>query len=143
MPHNDEERLRELFSLVTPQDLRFRFFGGIGKVSHERLVAMTRFDHRSTENYLVFAGDTNILIASAMMACDASWLKAEVAIAVNAQYKNRGRCIGVASYVADEARAKGVRTLQSIERREHHDAVRLEQEQGLWPNLLKEMQRWF
>jgi len=54
---------------------------------------------------------------------------------------------GVASelllYVADEARAKGVRTLQSIERREHHDAVRLEQEQGLWPNLLKEMQRWF
>ncbi|UZX45143.1 hypothetical protein A6U84_25255 (plasmid) [Agrobacterium sp. 13-2099-1-2] len=86
-----------MFSLVTPQDLRFRFFGGIGKVSHERLVAMTRFDHRSTENYLVFAGDTNILIASAMMACDASGLKAEVAIAVNAQYKNRGRCIGVAS----------------------------------------------
>jgi len=95
VPHNDEERLRELFSLVTPQDLRFRFFGGIGKVSHERLVATTRFDHRSTENYLVFAGDTNILIASAMMACDASWLKAEVAIAVNAQYKNRGRCFGM------------------------------------------------
>ncbi|UXT00101.1 GNAT family N-acetyltransferase (plasmid) [Agrobacterium tumefaciens] len=127
---NDEERLRELFSHVTRQDLRFRFFGGISEVSHERLVAMTHVDHRSTENYLVFASDTNILIASAMMACDASGLKAEVAIAVHEQYKNRGVAWELLRYVADEARAKGVRTLQSIESREHHDAVRLEQEQG-------------
>ncbi|WCK69270.1 GNAT family N-acetyltransferase [Agrobacterium tumefaciens] len=91
---------------------------------------MTHVDHRSTENYLVFASDTNILIASAMMACDASGLKAEVAIAVHEQYKNRGVAWELLRYVADEARAKGVRTLQSIESREHHDAVRLEQEQG-------------
>lgn len=128
--NDDEPRLAELFKHVTPQDLRFRFLGGIGEVSHERLVAMTRVDHRLTENYLAFVAGTDILIASAMLACDVSGVKAEVAIAVHADYKNRGVAWELLRFVSDQAREKGVRTLQAIESRDHHDAVKLEAEQG-------------
>lgn len=127
---DDEPRLAELFKHVTPQDLRFRFLGGIGEVSHERLVAMTRVDHRLTENYLAFVAGTDILIASAMLACDVSGEKAEIAIAVHADYKNRGVAWELLGFLSDKAREKGVRTLQSIESRDHHDAVKLEEEQG-------------
>ncbi len=127
---DDEPRLAELFKHVTPQDRRFRFLGGIGEVSHERLIAMTRVDHRLTENYLAFVAGTDILIASAMLACDVSGEKAEVAIAVHAEYKNRGVAWELLGFVSDQAREKGVRTLQAIESRDHHDAVKLEEEQG-------------
>ena len=49
---------------------RFRFLGGVREVSHERLVAMTRVDHRATEHFLAFAEDSGTIIAAAMVACD-------------------------------------------------------------------------
>ncbi|QCL97421.1 GNAT family N-acetyltransferase [Agrobacterium tumefaciens] len=128
--NDDEPHLAELFRHVTPQDLRFRFFGGIGEVSHERLASMTLVDHRLTENYLAFLEGTNTLVASALLACDDAEKKAEVAIVVHGEYKNKGVAWELLRYVSNRAREKGVQTLQSIENRNHIDAVRLEQEQG-------------
>ena len=66
----DEAALAEFFRHVTPEDLRFRFLGGMKEVSHDRLVAMTQVDHHKTENFLAFADSGKSIIATAMLACD-------------------------------------------------------------------------
>lgn len=128
--HDDEQVLAEFFKHLTPQDLRFRFLGGIQEVSHERLISMTHVDHRRTENFLVFSEGGKVLIASAMLARNSSGTEAEVAIAVHADYRHKGVAWEMLRHVARDAEAKGVKILQSIESRENHEAIELEREQG-------------
>jgi GNAT superfamily N-acetyltransferase len=126
---DDEAPLAHFFAHVTPKDLRFRFLGGVREVSHERLVAMTHVDHRLTENFLALA-DGKIIVATAMLACDASMDKAEVAISVRADYKHKGVAWELLRHVARYAQAKGIKALESIESRENLEAIELEREQG-------------
>jgi threonine dehydrogenase-like Zn-dependent dehydrogenase/GNAT superfamily N-acetyltransferase len=132
---DDEAALAEFFSHVTPEDLRFRFLGGVREVSHERLAAMTHVDHRLTENFLAFAEDGTTVVATAMLACDASLEKGEVAISVRADYKHKGVAWELLRHVARYAEAKGVKALESIESRENHEAIELEREQGFVAGL--------
>lgn len=127
---DDEAALAEFFTHVTPEDLRFRFLGGVKEVSHERLVAMTHVDHRLTENFLACVDGGKTIIATAILACDASLDKGEVAISVRADYKHKGVAWELLRHVARYAEAKGVKALESIESRENHEAIELEREQG-------------
>jgi len=126
----DEPLLTEFFRHVTPEDLRFRFLGGVRDVSHERLLAMTKVDHVATENFLAFAGGGDAVVATAMVACDPSLTKAEVAISVRADDKHKGVGWEMLRHVARYARSRGIRTLESLESRENHEAIELEREQG-------------
>ncbi|WP_244491157.1 GNAT family N-acetyltransferase [Paramesorhizobium deserti] len=126
----DEAALAEFFAHVTPEDLRFRFLGAMKEVSHDRIVAMTQVDHQRTENFLAFTEEGKTVIATAMLACDPALEKGEVAISVRAEYRNRGVGWELLRLVAQYAEAKGVKTLESIENRENHDAIELEREQG-------------
>ena len=126
----DEAALAEFFRHVTPEDLRFRFLGGVREVSHDRLVAMTQVDHHQTENFLAFAEDRKSIIATAMLACDDSVAKGEVAISVGAEYKHNGVGWELLRHIARYAEAKGVKTLELIESRQNHEAIELEREQG-------------
>jgi GNAT superfamily N-acetyltransferase len=126
----DEAALAEFFRHVTPEDLRFRFLGGIREVSHDRLVAMTQVDHHQTENFLAFADGGKSIIATGMLACDDAREKGEVAISVRAEYKHKGVGWELLRHIARHAEATGVRTLESIENRNNHEAIELEREQG-------------
>jgi threonine dehydrogenase-like Zn-dependent dehydrogenase/GNAT superfamily N-acetyltransferase len=126
----DRKLLEEFFAHVSAEDLRFRFLGGMHEVSQERLVAMTDIDHELTENFLAFAGDGKTVVATAMAACDPSMTRAEVAISVRADYKHKGVAWELLRHVARYAEARGVRSLESIESRENHEAIELEREQG-------------
>lgn len=127
---DDEAALVDFFKHVTPEDLRFRFLGGVREVSHERLVAMTQVDHKQTESFLAFAKDAKAIIATAMLACDAALEKGEVAISVRGEYKHKGVGWELLKHIAGYAEAKGVKTLESIENRQNHEAIELEREQG-------------
>jgi len=127
---DDETRLKEFFRHVTPEDLRFRFLGGVREVSRERIVAMTQVDHRLTENFLAFADGGQVVVATAMVACDESMTRAEVAISVRGDYKHRGVAWELLRHVARYASAQGIKVLESIESRENHEAIELELEQG-------------
>lgn len=126
----DEALLAAFFAHVTPADLRFRFLGGLREVSRERLLAMTMVDHRATEHFLAFAGDDEAIAATAMVACDPSMTKAEVAISVSAEHKHKGIAWELLRHVARYAQACGVTALESIESRENHEAIALERQQG-------------
>jgi N-acetylglutamate synthase-like GNAT family acetyltransferase len=127
---NDEAALAEFFTHVAKEDLRFRFLSGLNQVDHARITAMTNIDHRRTENFLAVDPDNNAIIASAMLATDPTGKRAEVAMAIRADYKNRGASWTLLDYVARQAKARGVKALESIETRDHHAAIELEREMG-------------
>jgi N-acetylglutamate synthase-like GNAT family acetyltransferase len=126
----DEVALGAFFEGVTQEDMRFRFLTALKTVSHERLVSMTNVDHRQTENFLAFAKDRPEIIASAMLACTPDMTKGEVAIAILPEFKHKGLSWELLAHVAHFAEAKGVKTLESIESREHHAAIELERDMG-------------
>ncbi|MEW9612863.1 GNAT family N-acetyltransferase [Shinella sp. S4-D37] len=126
----DEPLLAEFFRHVTPEDLRFRFLGGVREVSHERLLAMTKVDHVATEHFLAFAGGSDAIVAAAMIACDPSMTKAEVAISVRADDRHKGVGWEMLRHAAHYAQSRDVSTLESLESRENHEAIELEREQG-------------
>lgn len=126
----DEAVLAEFFTHVTQDDLRFRFLSGAPRVTHDQIVAMTHVDHRQTENYLAFTENGSVLVATAMFACNSSLKRAEVAIAIRGDYKARGMGWELLHYVADAAAARGVSTIESIESRENHAAIEVEENLG-------------
>ena len=78
--------------------------------------------------YLAFDGDT--LIATAMLAADSEMERAEVAISIREDYKNRGLGWTLLDHVAHAAAAKGIKFLESIESRDNVEAIALEKEMG-------------
>ena len=126
----DEAGLTAFFTHVTPDDLRFRFLSAISHVGPDQIERLTHVDHRGTENFLAFDADHGTLVATAMMASDAALDTAEVAIAIHADYKHRGIGWTLLEHVTRFAKSRGIKTLQSIESRENHQAIELEREMG-------------
>lgn len=124
----DEDALKEFFRHVTAEDLRFRFLSGLDHVREAQLAPLTHADHKHSESYLAFDGET--LVASAVLAADGTMDTAEVAIVIRSDYKGRGIGWTLLDYVARCARLKGVRKLQSIESNDNHAAIELEREMG-------------
>ncbi len=127
---SDASALSAFFDQVTPEDLRFRFLSGMRHVSDERIQAMTDVDHQKTENFLAFDPDTMQIIASGMLAADDSLTRAEVAISILPDYKQRGISWTLLNHMARFAEAKGIKSIESLESRSNHVAIELEREMG-------------
>lgn len=125
---DDEPRLAEFFSEVSPEDLRFRFLSAVHEVGHERLVAMTQIDYRRAMHFLAFAGD--VLVASAFLVSDPDRERAELAISVRAGWKGKGISWSLLQHVLRYADAEGIGSVESLESGENHAALRLEREMG-------------
>lgn len=127
---NDDAILNDFFHRVRPEDLRFRFLTGMKEVSAARIHDMTHVDHRATETYIAFLdGDSNA-VATAMLARDAKAERGEVAISVRADRRGQGIGWELLSFVARQAAARGMKTIQSMESRENHDAIAVERDMG-------------
>lgn len=127
---NDEPALAEFFAHVEKDDLRFRFLSGVSTVGHHLLAMMTNVDHDRTENILAFDTDGKTIIASAMLAADEDGKRAEVAMAIREDFKQKGISWTLLEYIVQIARAKGIKILESIEARNHHEAIDMEREMG-------------
>lgn len=126
----DEALLEAFFGRVTPDDLRFRFLSPVRKPGHDLIAPLVQVDHKTTENFLAFAEDGETLVATAMIAAEPSLERAEVASAVRADFKHRGVGWSLLQLVADYARARGIKAIESIEARDNREAIGLEQEMG-------------
>lgn len=126
----DERILADFFAHVTPEDLRFRFLGGMSEVSHERLMDMVRVDHVTKETFVAAVADGTTVAAVAMLACDAAMTHGEIAISVRSGFKHLGVGWEMLRYVVRRAEAMGVRSVECVESRENHEAIELEREQG-------------
>lgn len=126
----DEALLETFFSRVLPEDLRFRFLTAVRNPGHDLVAPLVEVDHTTTENFLAFAEDGDTLVATAMIAADPSLERAEVAIAVRADFKHKGVGWSLLDLVADYARARGIKAIESIECRDNREAISLEKEMG-------------
>lgn len=127
---SDETELGTLFQHVDVDDLRFRFLSAIHKVGHDQLKALVTVDHEHVENFLAFDIASGRMIATAMLAADETLSCAEVALAIRSDYKRLGISWTLLDHVAAFAQAKGIRTLESIESRDNHQAINLERARG-------------
>lgn len=125
----DEAALADCFAHVAPDDMRFRFLTACKDVGHDRLVAMTDIDHDHVENFLAVLPDGTV-IASALISVDDGGERAEVAVAIRADYRARGVGWTLLDHVAHYVEARGVKVLESYESAENHAAITLEREMG-------------
>lgn len=126
----DDGTIKEFFSHVSRADLRFRFLTGLNEVSSDQISMLTHPDHLFSESFLVFTADGSMMVASGMLACDTAFDHGEVAIAVREDHKRQGIGWELLAHIARSAEAKGLRTLESIESRDNHDAIELERDMG-------------
>ena len=128
----DEKLVERFFAGLSHDDLRFRFLTPLAKPCGSLLEALVAVDHVRTEDFLVFteADGEKPLIASAMLAADPSMERAEVAIAVRPEYKGRGVGWTLLDFIARDAKARGIRILESVECRDNRAAIALETEMG-------------
>ncbi|MGZ8336645.1 MAG: N-acetyltransferase family protein [Allosphingosinicella sp.] len=124
----DAPALADLFTRVMPEDRRFRFLSAVDTVGKEFLARLTDVDHKHSEDFLAFDGDT--LIATAMLAAGAELERAEVAISIRADYKHRGVGWSLLEHLARHAESRGIRLIESIESRDNVEAISLEKEMG-------------
>jgi acetyltransferase len=127
---SDKPVLAEFFTHVTQEDLRFRFLSAVQKVGQAQLAFLTYVDHRRVENFLAFDMGTGCLLASAMLAIEDDLARAEVAIVIRSDFKNRGIGWRLLEHAGEQAAAMGVKTLQAIESRDNRSAIRVERDMG-------------
>lgn len=126
----DAAGLSEFFTHVTREDLRFRFLSGVNEVGRDQIERMTHVDHCGTENFLAFDGLHGTMIATGMLAADAKLESAEVAIAIHQDFKHRGIGWTLLEHLTGFARSRGIKTIESMESRDNHQAIELEREMG-------------
>ncbi len=126
----DEDRLAEFFRHVTPEDLRFRFLTGVREVSHDRIAAMTQIDYRRTMTFLAFDEGRDAIVAVATLAADPDRVRAEVALTVRSDRKQRGISWTLLDHVVRYARAEGISVIESLESAGNAAAIGLEREMG-------------
>lgn len=127
---SDEAALARFFAKITPADMRFRFLTAIKEVGHDQLVSMTTTDHHRTENLLAFVDNEAELIATAMLACDEKLEVGEIATAILPNYKHKGVSWEMLTQIVHHAEAIGVKSVISIESRDHREAIDMEHEMG-------------
>ncbi|MCF8706298.1 MAG: GNAT family N-acetyltransferase [Sphingobium sp. 32-64-5] len=126
---DDGPLLRDFFDKVTLEDLRFRFLTAMLRVSDDQIASMIDVDHKQTEDFLAFVDD-GALVGSAMIAIEPAGERAEVAIAVRADYKHQGVGWTLLNRAADHAKTRGCRTLEAVESRLNQKAIEVERDSG-------------
>ena len=126
---DDEALLTELFRNVSPDDLRFRFLSSLSRVPPEQIRRMTHVDHETAESYLAFlSDDPQTAVATAMLASDPTGKRAEVAVSLHADYRQRGIGWEMLSFLSEQAEARGIEVIESVESRDNRAALEVERD---------------
>jgi acetyltransferase len=127
---SDGTELNKLLGSLRSEDLRFRFLVSQNEPNAADIGRLLMVDHRRTEHVLAIDEQTSQPVASLMIAADPEMRTAEVAIAVASGARNRGIGWALLRHAADLARARGIKTLRSIESRANLDALVVERTLG-------------
>ena len=127
---SDGPALLALFARVAPEERRFRFLDTRTAPSGAELAALLEPDHRRKEHMLAFETSSGEPVASLMLAVDEGMARAEVAIMVASDRRGRGIGHALLRHAIDQARARGIGRLRSIEHRANQGALDVERTLG-------------
>src|SRR3546814_14905547 len=100
------------------------------RVSDDQIASMIDVDHKQTEDFLAFVDD-GALVGSAMIAIEPAGERAEVAIAVRADYKHPGVGWTLLNRAADYDKKRGCCPLAAVASRLNQKATAVERDAGL------------
>ena len=123
---DDEPILEELFRNLSPEDLRFRFLTSLSRVPAEQIQRMTHVDHQSAESWIAFLMEDQTPVATAMLASDPTGTRAEIAISVRSDHRQRGIGWEMLSFVAEQAEERGIEVIESVESRDNRAALEVQ-----------------
>lgn len=126
----DEPLLEEFFKRVSPDDLRFRFLGGVVEVGRDQLAMMSRVDYRRSITFLAIDPADGSILSAAMLAAEPDRTRAEVALTTRSDMKQMGVSWTLFEHVLRYARAEGIGTIQALEYADHEAALKMERELG-------------
>jgi acetyltransferase len=127
---DDEPLLEQFFKRVSPEDLRFRFLGGVVEVGHDRLAMMTRVDYRRTITFLAIDPAEGSILSAAMLAAEPDRTRAEVALTTRSDVKQQGVSWTLFEHVLRYAKAEGIGAIEALEYADHEAALQMERELG-------------
>lgn len=104
----DGDALVRYFERLTPEDVRFRFFGPMRCLSTKQVERFTRLNHDREIAQVVEDPATGDFLAVGRLAFDAAGRRAEFAISVRSDLKGRGVGRFVIAHLIDRARKRGV-----------------------------------
>lgn len=125
----DFPELKVFLSQLTLADVRFRFLSPLRRVRDDLVQDLLRQD-RAIEHYLAFEPGESAIIASGMLAIDATGKKAEVALCIRPEFKHAGISWTLLEFLLKQARAEGVEAVEAVEACDHREAIALEREMG-------------
>lgn len=126
----DAPATTRLFERIGAENLALRFLMGIEHVKPQQIVAMLEIDHRDAEHLLVFVDRVQDPVASLFVASDKSMREAEVAIAIDEDWRGKGIGWTLLQHAVELARSRGFKVLRSLESRAAHDAIEVERAAG-------------
>jgi acetyltransferase len=108
----DETLYPDFFARLSAQDMRYRFFGMMGRPSHEQIARFTQIDYARAMAFVALPaeGDEELLGVS-RLATDPDGLEAEFAVIVRSDLHGRGLGGALMRRLIDYARAEGIETL--------------------------------
>ncbi|MBF0306567.1 MAG: GNAT family N-acetyltransferase, partial [Alphaproteobacteria bacterium] len=86
----DEPAHAELIGRVTPQDLRYRFFGAVRKLQHHQLARLTQIDYDREMAFIAIRPDRPDTLGVVRTVTDPDNRRAELAILVRSDLKGTG-----------------------------------------------------
>jgi acetyltransferase len=109
---SDEALYPAFLAATTPEDLRLRFFGTLGRPDHQTIARFTQIDYARAMAFVAIAPEGGELVGVSRLATDPDGVWAEYAVLVRSDWSGRGVGWALMRRLIDYARAEGVRELR-------------------------------
>lgn len=108
---SDEALYPDFFKHLSAQDLRFRFFGGVVRPSHDQIAQLTQIDYSRAMAFVALDPDDGSLLGVSRLSADPDKHEAEFAILVRSDKHGQGIGTKLLQQLVDYAGASGIGTL--------------------------------
>jgi acetyltransferase len=111
----DEPLVHEMFSRMTPEDIRLRFFAPMKRLSHQAAARLTQIDYDREMGLLAIGQEPptgrTVMFGVVRIAADPDNLRAEYAVMVRSDMKGQGLGYILMNKILDYARARGIKEI--------------------------------
>jgi acetyltransferase len=115
----DEERFREFFEKITPEDLRLRFFAPVRDFSHAFLARLTQLDYARAIAFVAFDEQTGEMMGAVRVHADANHETGEYGILLRSDLKGLGLGWTLMRLMIEWAKVEGLREIEGQVLREN------------------------
>jgi acetyltransferase len=108
----DEALYAPFFAVVTPEDLRLRFFAPVKTLSHTFVARFTQIDYARAMAFVAIEQASGAMLGVVRLHSDANYETGEYAILVRSDLKGRGLGWLLMQLIIEYARAEGLKRIE-------------------------------